>query len=98
MVKSVDVGVGIIAEVKLLHEGKQSELMHTNERLGPFLSLFWEPGVAIGLGGEGVMKVRNGGHGPGAAGHGTREKTACVVDKVGDNHFKDIWGKSIGGR
>ena len=40
------------------------------------------------------MKVRNGGHVPGAAGHRTREKTARVIDKVGYNHFDDLQGKS----
>jgi len=39
------------------------------------------------------MKVRNGGHVPGAAGHGTREESECVVNKVGDDDFDGAQGK-----
>jgi len=93
----VDVGMGILVDVKFLHKGKQPELIHTNELFGPSLFPFWVPGIVMGLGGKGVVEVRNSGHVPGAGDHGTYEKTARVVDKVGDNHFDDIQGKPDGG-
>jgi len=39
------------------------------------------------------MKVRDGGHVPRAAGRGTCEKSAPVVDKVGYYRFDDLQGK-----
>jgi len=72
--------------------------MHTNECFGPPLPLppFCVPGTVVdtSLGDEGVMKVRDGGHIPRAAGRGTCEKSASVVDKVGYYHFDDLQGKN----
>ena len=64
--KSVEVTVALLVDMALLDEKKQPELMHTNEWFGPLLSLFRVPGIAIGLGDNGVVEVRNGGHVPGA--------------------------------
>ena len=88
--------VGIFVDVEPLHEGKQSKLMHTNEWFGSCAFPF-RVGIGLCLGDKGVMKVRNGGHVPGAAGHGTYEKTARVVDNVCNNHSDNIQGKSDGG-
>ena len=39
------------------------------------------------------METRDGGGVPGIAGQGAREKTAFVVDKMGDGHVDDLLGK-----
>ena len=94
---NIVLGVATFVDMEPLHEGKQSELMHMNEWFRPSPSPFWVPGIALGLGDKGVMKVRNGGHVPGAASHGTCKKAARVIYNVGDDHSKNIQGKSVGG-
>ena len=59
--------VRFVADVELLHKGKQPELVQMNKWSGPHLFLWYGPGVGISFDGdgEGVVKVSNGGDIPG---------------------------------
>ena len=44
-----------------------------------------------------MVKVGNDGDVPGATGQGACEEATPVIDEVGDDHFKDLWGSLVTG-
>lgn len=50
----------------------------------------------IGWSDEGVMEMGSGDDVPGVTGLGACEEAACIIDKVGNDHFDDLLGESRG--
>ena len=78
-----------------LDQGKQTKLVFVYEWSGPCRILALVQGIVWND--KGAMEMRNSGDVPGVTGHGACAETACVVDKIGDDDFDDLHGKSGGG-
>ena len=82
-------------DLELLDQGNQAKHVHIQDGIGPPRLLF---GQVFDSGGEGVIEMGNSGDVPGAIDPGARAEAACVVSKIGNDHFDDLQGKPGGRR
>ena len=75
---------------KLPDKRKQAKHVHVRDGIGPLeFTRAPEPDVN----GKSVMQTRSSGDVPGVAGHGAREETALVIEKIGHDLFDYFQGK-----
>ena len=83
----------VLLDAEVFYEGKQTEPAVILEWCRPLesLQMIWSQWSE-----ESVAKMRDRGDVPRVTGQGARPKTACVVKKMGDDHFDNLKGK-LGG-
>ena len=84
------------ADLELLDQGKQTKLARILEWFGP-PTFRIKVGPAISSD-KSMMEMRDRGDVPGITGEGACKEAACIIDKMGDDHFNDLQGKFCGGR